>query len=173
MPLGHSNTLITGLPGVGKTTLVRRLCDELQQHRPAGFYTEEIRESGVRRGFALVGLDGSRDILAHVDIAGKHRVGKYGVDVGRLDTFLERLALQDPRNELVVLDEIGKMECCSSLFVDLVRSLLDSERTVLATIALKGGGLMAEVKQRPDVRLFTVTRHNRDTLGPRILGEEM
>ena len=46
--------LVTGVPGIGKTTLVRRLAMQLQQYRIGGFYTEEIRTGGQRQGFRLV-----------------------------------------------------------------------------------------------------------------------
>jgi nucleoside-triphosphatase THEP1 len=48
--------------------------------------------------------------------------------------------------------------------VSLINSkeILDSERWVIATIALKGSGLIAEVKERNDVRLFETTKKNRD-----------
>ncbi|WP_447603863.1 nucleoside-triphosphatase [Nitrospira sp. Nam80] len=35
--------LITGLPGTGKTTLLRGLANRLAKYNPRGFYTEEIR----------------------------------------------------------------------------------------------------------------------------------
>ncbi len=44
------NLLITGLPGIGKTTLIKKLSEELKVLHPAGFYTEEIREEGQRKG---------------------------------------------------------------------------------------------------------------------------
>jgi len=52
------NVLITGKPGRGKTTLFRRLVDTLRHLEPVGFYTQEIREGGVRKGFTLNGSDG-------------------------------------------------------------------------------------------------------------------
>ena len=80
--------LLTGRPGCGKTTLIRRV---LANYRgdAGGFYTQEIREGGVRKGFEIITLDGDRGILAHVDFPGKQRVGKYRLDP---DTF-ERLAI--------------------------------------------------------------------------------
>ena len=86
----HPNKLLlTGLPGVGKTTLVRRVVDSLPDLHPAGFYTAEIRERGQRRGFRAVGMDGSEGLLAHVEIPGVHRVGRYGVDVEGFERFLD------------------------------------------------------------------------------------
>ena len=75
--LKRKNLLITGLPGVGKTTLMKRISEALMDLNPVGFYTEEIREEGIRKGFELVSLDGRRAILSHTDIRSPYRVGKY------------------------------------------------------------------------------------------------
>ncbi len=77
--------LVTGPPGCGKTTLMRRAVAELGVPA-AGFYTEEIRAAGRREGFALVTLDGRRATLASVRIRGPHRVSRYGVDVQALES---------------------------------------------------------------------------------------
>lgn len=140
--------LITGLPGVGKTMVLIRLTRLLADQRPCGFYTEEIRRKGARVGFRLVGLDGSEGVLSRVDFRGAHRVGHYGVDVEGFERFLDRLDLSS--SPLVFVDEIGKMESLSPRFTDLMRELLDSEKIVVATIAMRGEGLIAEVKKRPD-----------------------
>ncbi len=156
--------LLTGVPGCGKTTLIRRLAYELEGLGPAGFFTEEIRLQGQRRGFRLTGLDGSKGLLAHVDFHGGPRVGRYGVDVARFVDFLNALKLDQAATLLVFLDEIGRMECLSEHFTHLVRRLLDSPKTIVATVALKGGGFIAEVKQRPDVQLIEIDPRNRDRL---------
>ncbi|HYA87724.1 MAG TPA: NTPase [Nitrospirota bacterium] len=163
------NILLTGLPGSGKTTLIQKLADELREYRPVGFFTEEIRSHGVRKGFKLTSLDGQRTgTLAHVDIKGSHRVGKYGVVLDGFEQFLGMLRLLDPSSRLVIIDEIGKMECISTKFLDLVAKLLDADALVIATISLKTNGFIDEVKHRGDVRLYEVTEKNRDTLLPDI-----
>lgn len=161
--------LVTGRPGVGKTTLARRVVDGLTHLRPVGFYTAEIRERGVRKGFELIDLGGHRGRLAHVDVRGPHRVGKYGVDVEGFDRLLDAINWSGPGAGLVVIDEIGKMECFSETFRTLVRQILDSDTHMFATVALRGGGLIAEVKERPDVELVELTPSSRDSLTDDVL----
>lgn len=160
--------LITGLPGCGKTTLIKRLAQALGRFHPAGFYTEEIRFHGQRRGFRLVGLDGTEGILSHTDFHDGPRVGRYGVAIDRFEEFLDALNLDRETTPLVFIDEIGKMECLSEPFVHLVQGLLDSQKTVVATIALKGTGFIADVKRRSDVQIIEIDRHNRDRLATKL-----
>ncbi|OGP89161.1 MAG: hypothetical protein A2156_04050 [Deltaproteobacteria bacterium RBG_16_48_10] len=171
MSLAEKNLLITGLPGVGKTTLIKKLYEALKDFRPVGFYTEEIREGGERKGFALVNLEGKRGILSHGDIKSPYRVGRYKVDISGFEDFLGGISFSNPFTRLIIIDEIGKMECLSDRFKKLLREALGSEKWVIATIALKGSGLITEVKQRQDVKLFEITRNNRDLLFSDILKE--
>jgi nucleoside-triphosphatase len=160
----RKHILITGYPGVGKTTLIRRIADEFRDYHPCGFYTAEVREGGTRKGFELIGLDGSTAVLSHVAIKGSKHVGKYGVDIDGFEEFLGRLELSGHEPSIVVIDEIGKMECFSEIFITMIGDILGSEHLLIATIALKGGGIIADIKKRDDVSLVEVTRENRDHL---------
>ena len=150
------------MPGSGKTTLFKRLVHALKHLNPAGFYTSEIREEGTRKGFSLKGLDGRSGILAHVGFRTTYRVGKYGVDLNGFDAFIGPLLFLGPQTGLVMIDEIGKMECLSAAFQRWIRQVFDSPKPIVATIAQRGGGLIAELKKRSDVRVFTITRDNHD-----------
>jgi nucleoside-triphosphatase len=163
--------LITGKPGVGKTTLIREVSQRLKNYDPVGFYTQEIRVNGHRQGFRLLSLDGRSGILSHIQHKGPHRVGRYGVDLIGFERFLTELDLCHSPSQLVILDEIGKMECLSTQFRTEVEKLLDSSKLILATIALKGEGFISQVKQRPDCRLIFVTLENRDRLIDTVMAE--
>ena len=164
--------LITGLPGVGKTTLIRALAKRLEGYHPAGFYTEEIRNvRGAREGFRLVTLCGQQVVLSHVDYPGPHRVSRYGVDVAGFERLLAEIDIEHTRSRLIVIDEIGKMECFSKRFTGLISLLLDGPKTLVATIAIKGEGFIQRVKQRPDCRFVVVTRENRDRLPDELMSE--
>ena len=159
--------LVTGLPGCGKTTLIRRAVTELGIPA-AGFYTEEVRSAGRREGFALVTLDGRRATLASVRIRGPHRVSKYGVDVQALESVgLPALEEATAGAKLLVVDEIGKMELFSQRFREAVLRALDAGGPVLATIMLSRHPFADALKARNDVRLIRLTPETRE----RALGE--
>jgi nucleoside-triphosphatase len=165
------NLLVTGLPGVGKTILIKKLAEALKSLHPAGFYTEEIREGGERKGFDLVSLEGKRGLLSHRGIRSPHRVGQYKVDVRGFEDFLDSISFFNPVARLIIIDEIGKMECLCDQFIKLLEKILDSDKCVIATIALKGTGLIEKIKKRQDIRLFEITQKNRDALFSEILKE--
>jgi len=164
-----AHLLITGVPGSGKTTLIRRVAERLADV-PGGFYTEEIRKGGTREGFRLVTFDGEAALIAHIDLPKTHRVSKYGVDVAAIDQYCENALVPRRGVRVYLVDEIGKMECLSDRFIAGIRRLLDSELVVVATIAARGGGgFIGEVKRRKDCELWTLTRSNRDDMAERVL----
>jgi nucleoside-triphosphatase THEP1 len=91
------------------------------------------------------------------------------VDTNGFEEFLETLNLLNPDVELIVIDEIGKMELFSKRFRSLIRSTLSSDKQVLASIALKGNEFILEIKQRLDIHLLEVTHGNRDHLLEKIV----
>ncbi len=156
--------LLTGRPGCGKTTLIKRVVNNLPR-RAGGFYTEEIRDGGTRAGFKILTLDGEEVVFAHVDLKTPQHVGKYGLDLPALEGIgvgAVRQAVHAQR--LVVIDEIGPMEIRSAIFRDAVNEALDSEVPVIATIFARSLPFIDAIKLRPDVTLIEVRRDNRERL---------
>lgn len=162
--------LLTGRPGVGKTTVIREVVARLSV-RAGGFYTKEVREGGRRTGFRLVTLDGAEGLLAGVNIRSPYRVGRYKVhldDLERVGVESLRRAVEQPDVSLVVVDEIGKMELFSAAFRQVVLAALDSPKPVLAAAMLHPHPWVDAVKVRADVNLVEVTPENRQTLPAQI-----
>lgn len=156
--------LLTGRPGIGKTTAIQRLL-ELLPCRAGGFFTQEIREAGVRKGFKIVLLDRTEAVLSHVDIKSRFKVGKYGVDVGALDRVgvaAVRRAINEA--DCIVIDEIGSMELLSEAFRQAVLEAIDSGKLVIGTITERHHPWVEKLKKRPEVEVVRLTASNRDVL---------
>lgn len=165
MSTSCKNLLLTGPPGCGKTTVIRRVIDHLGDCRLAGFYTDNIRQQGSRVGFRASGLSGASTVLAHVDFHGPVRVGKYGVDIAGFEGIVcKEFGKPEGAVDVLVIDEIGKMECCNGVFIEAVTRALDGPVTVLAAIAAKASGFIEKVKRRADVEIMLVSPGNRDGL---------
>jgi len=158
--------LLTGRPGCGKTTLIKRVVDELAL--PAGgFYTEEIRQRGERVGFKIITLSGEEAVFADVDFRTPQRLGKYGLDLAALETVgVEALRTAVRGRQLVVIDEIGPMEIRSTIFRDVVHQVFDSPDVsgILGTITARLFPFTDAIKERSDVTMIDVRPSNRDQL---------
>lgn len=152
--------LLTGSPGAGKTTIIREAIARLKA-RAGGFYTQEIRIGGVRQGFQITTLNGQNVILSHVDIHSPHRVSKYGVDIDNLDKVgVAALYQAIKESDLIVIDEIGKMELLSPRFREAVLKAINSGKKILGTIMLNPHPFANEIKKYPQVKVIQVSRAN-------------
>lgn len=162
--------LLTGRPGIGKTTVIKEVAEALG-NRVGGFYTEEIRGPGGRKGFRLVTLDGRDAVMAHVGLKGKGRprVSRYGVDVGaveRVGVTALRQAMQQRR--IVVVDEIGKMELFCGPFKDVVLQAVGGPHVVIATVMAKPNPWIDALKAQPGVEMWEVTTKTRDKMAEKV-----
>ena len=162
--------LLTGKPGTGKTSLIKQAVAGMKG-KAGGFYTEEIRSQGVRQGFRLVTLDGQSALLAHVNIRSHYRVSKYGVDTDSLERIgVAALRRAAEECDLVVIDEIGKMELFSANFRETIFQIIGSGQRVLGTIMLGPNPWADAIKHKPQVNLVEVTRDNHQEVLEKLLG---
>lgn len=162
--------LLTGKPGTGKTALIKEALARARI-KSGGFYTEEIRVGGIRQGFRIVTLNGQDAILAHVGIASPYQVSKYKVDVEHLNNIGVSAIFRalEEHDDLIVIDEIGKMELVSPQFREAVSRVIESGNKVLGTIMLGSYPFVDQIKQRPDVRTLLLTRANRSEVLGQVL----
>jgi nucleoside-triphosphatase len=154
--------LLTGSPGTGKTTAIRQAIAR-SKAKAGGFYTEEIRSGGIRQGFRIITLDGQDAILAHVDNPSRYRVSKYGVDITNLDNIgVAAINRALKESDLIVIDEIGKMELFSPRFMEAVLKAIDSSKKVLGTIMLNPHPFADDIKRNLNVNVIELTRANHD-----------
>jgi len=160
--------MITGYPRIGKTTAIMKFLEKTTK-KCSGFYTEEIKNQyGRREGFKIVGIStGEVGTLAHINVKSYRKVGKYYVDFEGFEAVA--LPEMEKEAELVIIDEIGKMELFSSKFkFQLMHNL--NLGNVLGTITKKGGGNYVDLlKKRADIELIELTKKNRDEVVKELL----
>ncbi len=161
--MAPKNILVTGPPRCGKSTLIEKLVKEI--HRPlTGFFTREIREKGMRVGFSIDTLDRKKGVLAHIKSKSPRKLGKYGVNLEEFDSLAIPAMTPPRRDQIIIIDEIGKMECFSPRFREALIHTLDLPNRVLGSIAQKGTPFIEKIKERKDVLLVTVSEENRGCL---------
>ena len=162
--------MLTGLPGCGKTTVIIKLAELLKEKKIAGFYTQEMRSKGVRSGFLIKTFGGAEGLLSSINITSGPRVGKYRVNVQGFEAMVvPELSRQGREVDLYLIDEIGKMECFSRAFMRAVSGILDGDLPMVATVAIKGGGFIAGVKEHSDVEIVELDLENRNGLPGKIV----
>jgi nucleoside-triphosphatase len=157
--------IITGPPRSGKTTLIKKMCQRKSfRKNSGGFFTEEFRDSGKRSGFNIVTVpEGRIGLLAKKGFSSPYRVGRYGVNIKALEKLgCEAMLRSLSEGNIIVVDEIGKMELYSIKFKDALLKGLDSPCKVLATIMERPNVFADKIKNRPDVQLIYLKRETAD-----------
>ncbi len=160
---------LSGLPGVGKTTTLIRTIEMLEEegYVVGGMITEEVKENNKRVGFYVLDwMTKDKKIFAHKDFDTKVRVGRYGVDISVLEEVgIRALETAMEKADIIVIDEIGKMEVESKKFVKVVREILDMDKHLIMTLHKKSRNpLLQEIRRRDDIRMLEVTPINRNLL---------
>jgi nucleoside-triphosphatase len=169
MSILKKNIFLTGAPSSGKTTVIKKVIARLNL-RANGFYTEEERVGGIRVGFLMRTLDGKKAYLAHQDIKSDFHIRRYGVSIENIET-LAVPAIAPVGQNVIILDEIGKMECFAEVFKTAAIRALESSNIVVGTITFGGDAFISGIKSRKDLEIHEVSPENRDALPDLILGK--
>ncbi len=165
---------ITGLPGSGKTQTLLRIIQLLEQEglRVGGMVTEPIVKDHHRSGFQITNwLTKEHELFAHETFKSRVRSGKYGVNIAALEG-LGVQALKQAREEadVIVIDEVGKMEVESEAFTQSVVDTLDASKSIVMTLHKKSRNpLLQDIRRRDELRLLEVTPVNKNLLAFKIV----
>jgi len=163
------NILLTGQPGIGKTTAIKTIVNQLDPEKVAGFWSNEMRERGGRVGFSIETISGKRGLLAHINLSEGPRVSKYRVNIADIESVIvPELAFARESGRIIIIDEIASMELHSRHFRDEVSRCLDEKR-VLGTIQGRRHPFLDEIRSRTDIKLFELTISNRNQLPLQVL----
>ncbi len=167
LSISKKHILLTGDPGIGKSTIVKKVISKLSCTK-SGVYAEEDLLNGERVGFFVCTLDGRKAYLAHQNMQSEFRVGPYGVNVKAINSLVIP-AIVPTDAFVIIIDEIGLMQCCAPDFLPAVTQALDSEKSIFGTISLQNTEPLMEIKNREDVQIIEVTSENRNFLAEIIL----
>lgn len=161
------NIFITGNPRCGKSTLIQKVLNDISDRKISGIITPEIRVNDVRQGFKIIDLaSGKEEVLASVNIKRGPGVSRYRVNVEGIDTIMDKFLESYENSEYVIIDEIGMMEFYSRKFRETIRMVIDSDKTVLATLSKRF------VKEYQDQgQIYFLTRENFDEIYDKVLSQ--
>ena len=164
MNAGPVRVLIAGRPGAGKTTALSRLSELLREAGVplSGFLTRELRQRGKRVGFEIETFEGERGVLAHVELPGPPRVGRYGVDLEAFEALALPEIKRSGKERVVLVDELGKMELASERFREATVALFDEPVPIVASVQTRPHPFLAGLKERAET--LPLTAANRDRL---------
>ena len=162
---------ITGMPSVGKTYTLIKIIEKIEKsgYKIEGMTTDPIIENKKRVGFYVGDWQSKhKEVFAHIDFDHKDKVGKYGVDINVLENVgvpaIEK-AINDETVDVIIIDEIGKMEMLSEKFCEVVIDALDSDKPIMVTLHKKSRTpLLQDIRRRDDIRILEVTAVNRNLL---------
>jgi len=161
------NIFITGNPGCGKSTLIKKLLEEISDKKVSGIITPEIRAEEERRGFKIIDLaSGKEEILASLNIEHGPRVSRYRVNIEGIDKIMDKFLEAYENSEYVVIDEIGIMEFYSEKFKDTIQMVMNSNKAVIATLSKK---FVKEYRRKGEI--YYLTRDNFDEIYTKVLSQ--
>lgn len=146
---------LTGKSEIDKTAFIKRILPEIKNKR--GFFTEEIKEKGEGIGLKIVTLQGKEGVFAHKDFLLPFHLGRYGVNVNVFNSFAvaELREVLAGNCEVVVVDEIGKMELFSKELRDVVGEVLE-KKTIMGTMSTADEPFLNYLRRRKDVYIIDV-----------------
>jgi nucleoside-triphosphatase len=165
---------ITGLPGAGKTYALIKVIEMLESEgiNIGGMITEPILEKKKVVGFKIIDWHTKKEgVLSHIKFESKQMVGIYGINIEALETIgVDAINEAITNADVIVIDEVGKMEVGSEKFIEAVKKAIDIDKPLILTLHKKSRNpLLQDIRRRADMRILEVTPINRNLLPYKII----
>lgn len=169
--------LITGKPGIGKTTCISRTIYNIKSagYAVGGIMSRELRVHGERTGFELIDLrTGERGILSSINVDAGPKIGKYRINLQFLSKAGSKALLSSNKlSDLTICDEIGPMEMFSPDFRRAIEYIINNGQPVLGVIHQRlNDPLINLIRSSKFVKIYETTLLNREEI-PEILTKEI
>ncbi|MCQ2079784.1 MAG: NTPase [archaeon] len=166
---------ITGLPSSGKTYTLKRVIEMLTKEEElsvGGMIDEKLSDGRRDVGIKVCNLQtGEEVVFATPETESKITIGTLGVDLSLFESVaIDAIKSACETCDIIVIDEIGKVEVESQAFVDIVKEALDVDKPMIITLHKKSRNpLLQDIRRRDDMRILEVTPTNRNILPYKIV----
>lgn len=136
----HHIVFLTGPRGSGKTSSVRAVVENLQAagHRVGGILQPAWPVSGQRQGYDVldVATGESRPLARRRDTVGRQGLG-FRFDAAAFAWAQERLLAGAAGADVLVVDELGRLEATGDGHVPALRQVLETDRRIVIVAAVR------------------------------------
>ena len=167
--------LLTGEPKSGKSYLLSKLIKSLSKNNKTkmkGFISSELQFKGIRVGIKIKNINKESENLMAIKIfknkkyneKNRNHIGSYQVDVNALEQISLPVFNDLKGCNLLIIDEIGKMELLSKKFKKKIIELFANEQKflILAIVPISNDiSLVEKLKQKKDTEVFQLSKTNR------------
>ncbi len=167
--------IITGRPGIGKSTVCRKVIDLLREQgfKIGGVICPEVRVGRSRIGFKIIDLMSNKEgWLAHINFNTGIKVGRYHVNLNDLESIgISAINNAINQADVIVIDEIGPMELKSMRFKEMIFKAFNCEKPIISVVHWKLSRWLISATKHLEVKVYEVTFSNRNWLHELIFKE--
>ncbi len=160
---------ISGALGPQKSETIKSIIKMLDEEGfdVGGMVTEPIMEDNKRVGFQVMDWSTKeKAVFSHLDLQSSVEVKGYGVNLDSLNEVgVKAIKNAAKENDIILIDEIGKMQVESEKFCETIRSIYEVNKPLIITFEKKSRNtLLQDLRRRDDVRMLELTNVNKDLL---------
>ena len=174
------NILLTGQPKAGKSYTLSKLIESFQKNKNIkikGMLTNELTFAETRVGIKIKDIKKEKEELFAIKFfknekynpSNSKSLENYQIDTEALDRIAIPIFNNLQNCNLLIIDEIGKMELKSNEFEEAIEKIFNNSKSnnfvILATVPIANDVKFVEVlKNREDTEVIELSKGNRDNV---------